>query len=232
MIFTKLLLAHLIGDFVLQSSRWVVHKEANKIRSPYLYLHILIHFLLIMLIFWDWKIWKIALIVASSHYIIDLAKIYAGPKFRNQSIPFFLDQLLHIIVIYACSFYPNLESVTRGFLENINWALITAFVFVTYPAAIIMSKILQKMSDQIELDHKSLPNAGKYIGILERLFVLIFILLGRWEAIGLLITAKSVFRFNDLKERNNRKLTEYILIGTLVSFGMAILTGLLYTSII
>jgi cytochrome c biogenesis protein CcdA len=86
------------------------------------------------------------------------------------------------------------------------------------------------MSNQIETDHKSLPNAGKYIGIIERLFVLIFIVIGRWEVIGLLIAAKSVFRFNDLKERNNRKLTEYILIGTLVSFGLAILAGLLYIS--
>jgi len=93
-----------------------------------------------------------------------------------------------------------------------------------------MGKILESISNQIELDHKSLPNAGKYISIIERLFVLIFIVIGRWEVIGLLIAAKSVFRFNDLKERNNRKLTEYILIGTLVSFGMAILAGLLYIS--
>jgi hypothetical protein len=50
----------------------------------------------------------------------------------------------------------------------------------------------------------------------------------RWDAIGLLITAKSVFRFNDLKASNNRKLTEYILIGTFLSFGLAIITGLLY----
>ena len=64
------------------------------------------------------------------------------------------------------------------------------------------------------------------IGILERLLVFLFILLDRWEAIGLLIAAKSVFRFNDLKESNNRKWTEYILIGTLLSFGMAMAAGL------
>lgn len=58
-----------------------------------------------------------------------------------------------------------------------------------------------------------------------------FIIMGRWEAIGLLIGgAKSVFRFNDLKESNNRKLTEYILIGTLLSFGLAIITGIVYVS--
>jgi hypothetical protein len=93
-----------------------------------------------------------------------------------------------------------------------------------------MEKLLENMSYQIGTDHKSLPNAGKYIGIIERLFVLTFILIGRWEAIGLLITAKSVFRFNDLKESNSRKLTEYILIGTLISFGLAILAGLCYTA--
>ena len=87
------------------------------------------------------------------------------------------------------------------------------------------------MSGQIDIDHESLPNAGKYIGIIERLFVLIFIILGNWASIGLLITAKSVFRFNDLKDSNNRKLTEYILIGTLLSFGLAIVTGLIYMSL-
>jgi hypothetical protein len=51
--------------------------------------------------------------------------------------------------------------------------------------------------------------------------------LGRWEAIGFLIAAKSVFRFGDLKDSRNRKLTEYILIGTLLSFGIAIVTGIL-----
>ena len=51
------------------------------------------------------------------------------------------------------------------------------------------------------------------------------------EAICLLITAKSVFRFNDLKESNSRKLTEYILIGTLLSFGLAIMTGLIYLGV-
>ena len=50
----------------------------------------------------------------------------------------------------------------------------------------------------------------------------------QWAAIGLLIAAKSVFRFGDLNKGKNRKLTEYVLIGTLLSFGLAILSGMLY----
>ncbi len=226
--FTKLLLAHLLGDFLLQPAKWVVHKEANKIASKYLYFHILIHFGLTMLFLWDMELWWWAVVIALSHFVIDLSKIYANPYFKNKAVPFFVDQVLHLVVLYCCAFNSDLIGHTVGVFREMNWSLVTAVVFVTYPSAIIMAKLLEGMSHRIVLDHKSLPNAGKYIGIIERLFVLVFIILGRWEAIGLLITAKSVFRFNDLKESNSRKLTEYILIGTLLSFGLAILTGLFY----
>ncbi len=230
-LFTKLFLAHLIGDFLLQPNRWVVHKEANKVASKYLYFHVLLHFVVTMILLWDFSYWKIALIITVSHYGIDLLKLYTSPLFKNKNIPFFIDQMLHIIVLYCSAYFDDLYEHTLSLFQQLDWALVTAVVFVSFPTAIIMNKIMQKMSDQIEIDHKSLPNAGKYIGIIERLFVLIFIIFGRWEAIGLLITAKSVFRFNDLKESNNRKLTEYILIGTLISFGIAIVTGIIYTSL-
>jgi hypothetical protein len=54
----------------------------------------------------------------------------------------------------------------------------------------------------------------------------VFVITGKWEAIGFLLAAKSVFRFGDLRKSKDRKLTEYILIGTLISFGISILTGL------
>lgn len=230
-LFTKLFLAHLIGDFLLQPTRWVIHKEANKAASIYLYPHILIHFAVTMLLLWDLTYWKLALVIIISHYIIDVVKLYVNPFFKNKSLLFFIDQLMHILVLYSCAYYGDLAGHTFSLMQELDWALVTAIVFLSFPTGIIMGKLLEGLSNQIALDHKSLPNAGKYIGILERLFVLVFIILGRWEAIGLLITAKSVFRFNDLKESNNRKLTEYILIGTLLSFGIAILTGIFYVGI-
>lgn len=230
-LFTKLFLAHLIGDFLLQPNTWVLHKEERKAASKYLYFHVLIHFAVTLFLLWDFSYWKIALVILVSHYAIDLLKLYVAPLFDNKSIPFFIDQALHIIVLYCCAYFGNLWEHTQQIYETLDWQLVTAIVFVSFPVAIIMSKLLEKMSVQLEMDHKSLPNAGKYIGIIERLFVLIFIILDHWEAIGLLITAKSVFRFNDLKESNSRKLTEYILIGTLLSFGFAILTGIIYMSL-
>jgi len=230
-LFTKLFLAHLIADFVLQPKKWVTHKETHKEASKYLYIHVVLHFAITMLLLWDLSYWKIALVILVSHYVIDLIKLYTSPFFKTKSIPFFIDQVLHILVLYCCAYFGGLWQHTVVIFEQLDWALVTAVVFVSFPAAIIMAKLLEQMSSQLEMDHKSLPNAGQYIGIIERLFVLLFIILDHWEAIGLLITAKSVFRFNDLKESNSRKLTEYILIGTLISFGIAIITGLIYIHI-
>ena len=62
---------------------------------------------------------------------------------------------------------------------------------------------------------------------MERLLILVFVLLGKWEGVGFLLAAKSVFRFGDLKEAHDMRLTEYVLIGTLLSFGIAIFVALL-----
>lgn len=58
------------------------------------------------------------------------------------------------------------------------------------------------------------------------------LVLNQWIAIGFLITAKSVLRYGDLSQSKDRKLTEYILIGTLTSFGFALETGLLISLIL
>jgi len=78
----------------------------------------------------------------------------------------------------------------------------------------------------------SLNKAGTYIGIFERLLVMIFILIGQYAAIGFLIAAKSVLRISKESEADARKKTEYVLIGTLISFTTAIPIGLLTNFII
>ncbi|RJP77527.1 MAG: hypothetical protein C4524_08225 [Candidatus Zixiibacteriota bacterium] len=68
-----------------------------------------------------------------------------------------------------------------------------------------------------------IKGAGTCIGLLERALVLTFVLIGQHTAIGLVLTAKSIARFEELKDRN---FTEYYLIGTLASMLAAILVGL------
>ncbi|MEW4924728.1 DUF3307 domain-containing protein [Algibacter sp. 2305UL17-15] len=232
MILIKLLLAHLIGDFFLQPQKWVKEKEEKKLKSPKLYVHVLIHIAITALLLWNIKLWPIILIIGVSHFIIDALKLLVQKK-KTKRLFFFIDQLLHVLVIVVCYFiFSKQVSITQiSFSEN-TLILITCFLFLTIPVSIIMKTIFLKWNiSELTKNNQSLKDAGKYIGILERILVFIFIIADHWEAVGFLITAKSVFRFGDLKESKTRQLTEYILIGTLISFGIAIITGIIFTTI-
>jgi len=228
MILIKLLLVHVIGDFVLQRKEWVAHKEQFKARSKWLYLHVAIHAALTLLFLAELSYWLIAVIILITHYFIDLAKLtFQNQSNRNQW--FIGDQALHLLVIFGVYIAwekPVIE--LSPYQESQIWVFATALIFITFASGIIIQVLLSNWSRKLAADHnESLGEAGKYIGILERLLVFVFIVTDHWEGVGFLIAAKSVFRFGDLKEAQDRKLTEYILIGTLLSFGIAIFTGIL-----
>ncbi|AKP53650.1 DUF3307 domain-containing protein [Cyclobacterium amurskyense] len=224
----KLVLAHLLGDFVFQPNSWVEAKEAKKFKAYQLYLHLLVHGLLIMVILADLSFWPYAVAIVLVHGIVDVIKLYAQ-KEQTKRYWFFIDQLAHILtlIVMVGVLDPTLLDLLYPVSEKL-WLVVTLLVFLSLPASIIIKTIISKWTPATVDEIGSLEKAGQYIGILERWFVLIFIIAGKWEAIGFLVAAKSVFRFGDLKESKDRKLTEYILIGTLVSFGLAILCGWIY----
>ena len=230
MIFIPLILAHLLGDFILQPNSWVADKEKKKGGSIYLYCHILLHTVLAFLFLWDFKLWWIALIVGVTHFFIDWAKLhFQNPKTKRTW--FFIDQIAHLAVIGAISLFYFPYFIWEDLFNIRHLELATAIVFLTVPSSILIKTIISIWTpitvDHSKLQTESLVNAGKYIGILERLLVFVFILVNHWEGVGFMIAAKSVFRFSDLAEAKQRKLTEYVLIGTLLSFGIAVLTGIL-----
>lgn len=228
-ILIKLVVAHFIGDFLLQPKLWVADKEQKKLESPKFYFHILLHGALPLLILWDWSYWLLCLILMVAHSIIDGIKLYVQRE-SNKSDLFLIDQGLHfisILILWYIWFNPELN--LGEWSENRSvWIYTAALIFITVVSSILIQVLMAKWSKSVkDSNDESLENAGKHIGILERLFVFTFVITGHWEAIGFLLAAKSVFRFGDLKESKDRKLTEYILIGTLLSFGIAIAMGML-----
>ncbi|MEZ4802483.1 MAG: DUF3307 domain-containing protein [Gelidibacter sp.] len=229
MILIKIILAHMIGDFFLQPQKWVEEKEIKKLKSPKLYIHIFIHVVLLCIVLWEFSLWKLILAIGLSHFVIDALKLILQRK-KTKRIWFFVDQLLHVVSILVA----YMLIIGKRFDFEAIWSepillLILLLLFLTQPVSIIMKTIFLKWDIKTLTEgNESLEDAGKYIGILERILVFVFVILNHWEAVGFLITAKSVFRFGDLKESKHRKLTEYILIGTLISFGIAIFVGILY----
>lgn len=225
----KLLIAHIIGDFTFQPDKWVQDKKQKKYKSKYLYLHLCVHTLaLLILLKFEMKYWPILFGTIISHYIIDLLKVKLDGKL-NPRLLFGLDQIAHFSVIAGLVYWVEPYQINVEVLYSYqSLVLVLALLCLTYVSAIAMKLVMSRW-EMVEDDSKdSLDNAGKYIGILERLFVFGFIIIGQWQAIRLLIAAKSVFRFGDLSRAKDRKLTEYILIGTLLSFGLAISIGLAF----
>jgi hypothetical protein len=224
-ILTKLLLAHIIGDFFLQPEKWVKSKEEKTWRSPHLYLHVAVHFSLIMILLQDLALWDIALFIAGTHLLIDLLKT-GFQREETRLVWFISDQIAHVAVILFI-WYHIWVDVNLFPLSFEIWIVLTGLLFITYPASIFIQELMEQWNDQIIIDNsESLSGAGRFIGILERLFVFTAVVAGYLQIIGFLLAAKSIFRFGDLTRSKDRKLTEYILVGTLLSFLIAIATGM------
>jgi hypothetical protein len=226
-IFVKLLLAHLIGDFLLQPNSWVIDKEIKKHRSIYLYFHTILHGILAALFVCKSDFIWFATVLALSHGCIDFLKL-TFQKPQNKRSWFIADQILHLSVLFAIAVYYTDTTIDLIYFGIEFWTFLTGVLLLTKPTSIFIKNIISIWApDNKDKADASLANAGNYIGILERLFVFCFIVTGHFEAIGFLLAAKSIFRFGDLMEAKERKLTEYVLIGTLLSFGIALLTGLI-----
>ncbi|MFE3870238.1 DUF3307 domain-containing protein [Flavobacterium sp. ZS1P70] len=225
-IFIKLLLAHLLGDFLLQPTTWVLNKEDKKHKSIFLYLHTLLHGVLAWIIIAEIDFIWFAVLLALTHGGIDYLKLRFQKK-KTKRTWFLVDQAMHILVIIFITMVYQNETIDFTGFDNQFWIFGTGLLLLTKPTSILIKNIISIWTPESKKSDDSLSNAGNYIGILERLFVFCFIITNHFEAIGFLLAAKSIFRFGDLKEAKDRKLTEYVLIGTLLSFGIAMLTGLL-----
>jgi len=188
----KLLLAHLVSDFWWQPSKWVQDRQQRKIKSKYLYLHILVTGATAIL-FVGFNYWKVVLFITILHGAIDLAKSYARANFTY----FIIDQLLHLLVILASwmivfgQHRPDMQTLVNFYEHGRFWVFATGVFFLTLPTSIIIGYATKHWAVQ-----PGLKNAGKYIGIIERLIICVLVYLGQYEAIGLLITGKSILRFN------------------------------------
>lgn len=221
-----LLVAHLLGDYPLQPRRWVGAKRARAFRAPELYLHGAVNGALAWLLAQQWAAWWIGAAVGLGHVLFDGAKARAG---RDGTGAFLADQLAHLLVIVALA-----VGVARAGADPVRpgvawWGLAASFLLVWWFEGVLIGRVTARWRADLggsDLDARGLADAGLWIGRLERTLILVFVLLGRFEAVGFLIAAKSVFRFGEVTQPGQRREAEYILIGTMASFLLALLTGL------
>lgn len=254
-ILLRLLLSHVLTDFFLQPNSWVKDKKERGWKSVYLLIHALMAGALAWLFLWDFQAWPAALVISVSHYIIDGIKLSINRRIeisdRDESAKakwnlstFLADQVAHVLVIVVVW----LLIIDGG--DRIHWKdlffnykiLLCAFgyLLVLSPAGYCIGMFTQRWASELSLED-SLKDVGKWIGMMERVIILTLMLMHQYAAIGFLITAKSVLRLVDKPDSlltgepirfSPRKHTEYVLVGTFLSFSVALFVGLLLTTLI
>lgn len=236
--------AHVLADFVFQSEHWARHKNKKGRKSKYMKYHILIVFLLSWLLSLQTLFVFASFLITGLHFLLDAAKkhiekISIGGKNLFGRHIFFIDQFLHLLVIVGgVYFYTVYFPINPWFSIPLNCyhlAIVFAYVLCLKPSNVIIKEIFQAYAIKLPTspsvegykkapgrqESRELPNAGKLIGNTERIISLTLILFDQFAPVGFLIAAKSIIRY---KESDITK-TEYVLIGTLLSFGIAIMLG-------
>lgn len=228
---TLQVIAHLLADFIFQNEKSAENKNKLGFRSKFLITHIFIVFILSWIASFQLNfIWG-AIAISVLHGLTDgfKAKLYSKHGYFRKYL-FFIDQTLHILFLFSIvSWYKEFcvfDPIFKFTITQRELLIIAAYLFCAKPYNIVLKEILKLfdvnfLSKNDEKD-KELQNAGKLIGIIERWLVLTFVLVNKYEAVGFLLAAKSILRYKDIETIR----TEYVLIGTMLSFGMAIALGI------
>ena len=233
-----LVAAHVLADFIFQTDREAVSKS----RVWYLLRHGALVAVTGYVICGIWVAWRIPLYLFVTHIVIDSIKANLG---RDTFKWFIGDQAAHgmalVFIGFAVSNNQNAAAVAwTGFLGT--WYLkglvvlaggVTAVFACGYAVALavrpLLKQIREKM-DQLNYEdsnkrNRGLINGGQMIGQMERLLLFLFVIMNYPSGIGFLLAAKSILRFGEIKEVGQRMEAEYIIIGTLISFGSGTLVA-------
>ena len=243
-----LVAGHLLADFLFQTRAGVEEKRAG---SGYVRHGVVVFLVQLVVVLPLFSLPVLAAVAGISvvHPVIDRLKTALSRRRPASLTAFFVDQGVHLGVILAAwelvvrgGWTPEAHGLGAGAVAGWTTAAVAAAALAF--AATGGSVIVEGVLDLLDLDGGSgepraggeppprasgVPGAGRLIGILERTLVLFLVFYGQWAAAVLLLTAKSIARFEDLKDR---RFAEYYLVGTLTSLLVATATGIVLTRVL
>ena len=236
-----LLVGHVLGDFYTQTDNMA---EKKKEEFRWVIYHSIIYFVTMVVLsisFMEWDLLLLVCCVSMVHFIVDSVKYGVTKGKKDNWIVLIWDQGIHLLslVILSYVFVKNglkmLEYLfiweffdTIGLSEIMLCKWMLGMLIIHKPANILIQKFMQDykprmISDYLEI--KKDNNIGRVIGTIERVIMLILIYMNQYSAIGLVLTAKSIARYDKIAK--DQDFAEYYLLGTLISVGVVIFTAVL-----
>ena len=235
-----MLIGHFIGDFYFQTDEIARNKTGCKSQ---LIKHCLLYTLAMLIVIvplFTPKLLIYSLIISFIHLVVDFIKSNIKNEEKHEVGIYFLDQVIHIFVIIGfvafisnnlyLSYLSPIKKLFNQFeLEKLKvLSVLLAFLIIIKPASITIKILLAKYGNFIKEEKEGVPNTGALIGELERFIILLMLTQGQYAAIGFVLTAKSIARYNKIVEKI--EFSEYYLLGTFLSTLIAITTYLLVCS--
>jgi len=236
--FLVLIIAHVFGDFYFQSNKLTEKKQKS---YRFVLVHSLIYFVVLCICiipFWAKSLFITILVLAAAHLITDSCKLTWYKRHEHNYITYFVDQVIHVGCIAAVSAYltyndymlsilPVLDDLlTKVIGESEKFFLwVGLILLILKPANVTIKQLTERFKPNGDTEN-STENAGALIGLLERLIAILLISIGQYAAIALVLTAKSVARYNKISE--SKQFAEYYLLGTLASLLYAVLAYFLF----
>lgn len=227
------LLAHILSDFYFQTESLARKKEDN---FKYVFIHSVIYGLITLIVakLICQNIENIYLeIIIISHFLVDAIKYFLKKKEfirKYQKYIFIIDQIIHIAILMILSYFMiksgenyrynlmllNILNIVGISIQSII-ILIVQILLVHKPTNILIVNIMQLYKPVSKEDDniKNTKKAGRMIGTIERIIMLFFLLIEQYSSVGLVLTAKSIARYNKISE--DKEFAEYYLLGTLLS---------------
>jgi len=215
-----LLICHVVGDYYFQTSALSLRKKSefeSLLMHSFLYM---IPFLAILMLGkfnanFD-KLFFLATI-GLTYFLVDATKSYVARRMvgKHDEASYIVDQGLHLLILYGISVSVlnfNLIYVSQNLSEILKWILY--LLLILKPANVTFRIVFARFQSK-DVDSDSILGAGTMIGSLERLLMSLMIAMQQFAAIGLVLTAKSIARYDKISKKP--AFAEYFLIGTLYS---------------
>ncbi|MCX7565235.1 DUF3307 domain-containing protein [Sulfitobacter sp. F26169L] len=209
-----LVTAHLLADFVFQTTHMVLNKQ----RPMIMLMHGIHVFALTALL--SGGAMALSLGIALTHVVIDAVKVHLAPDTLRS---YLLDQCAHLAVLLAAVMWlPN--AVLAPWWPPLSTDLIqialvlSGLITATMAGGPAVGHLMARYKSDAQPE--GLEYAGRMIGLMERGLIFLMVMIGEPSGIGFLIAAKSILRFDTVSR--DQKMSEYVIIGTLASFGWAL----------
>jgi hypothetical protein len=212
---TLLILAsYVIAEFFFWPD-WFVKRQAKFV---YIVLHGLIHAMTSYVILQAWTCWQLPLGVLLAHCIINGIKQTTK---QDGTKTFLLEQGVHVASLLMLVWFLVDKGWLGGFSGVGYRSIITfaGFIATVQGAGGLVSRVAGRLKKENNLELNGLINGGAAIGCLERALIFLLVFINQPAGIGFLVAAKSILRFEEAKKQT---MAEYVLIGTLLSFSLAI----------